>query len=272
MLIINSIILAIIQGITEFLPISSSGHLVVLHQLLDFSAIDNLTFDVALHLGTALALIIFFRKQILKYLIAFGSMFRYFNIAKDEQKTVLNLIIATIPAALAGYFLESYIEQYLRNILIVAIALIIGGFLFFIVEKLSQKKLDYESLAIPEALAIGLAQTLALIPGVSRSGITIITGMSVKLNRAQAAQFSFLLSIPIVLGAGLKKIFDIKWQLVSGQELYLLLIGFVVSFAVGYFVIKYFLRFVQKKSLNVFGVYRILLGLIIVILLVKNII
>lgn len=267
MIIFYAIILAVVQGITEFLPISSSGHLVILHDYLQMGSIDSLTFDVALHVGTALALIIYFYKDIKKYFKAFLRMFRCFNIGQEEQKTVLNLIIATIPAALVGFFLESIIEGYFRNSLVVAINLIVVGILFFIVEKYSKKKIHYEGLSLVESFIIGCSQCLALIPGVSRSGITIITGMSLNMKRDEAARFSFLLGIPIILGAGVKKIIDFDFSQITVQESYLLIIGIVVSLLTGYFVVKFLLNFLQKRSLNIFGWYRIILGILLLILL-----
>jgi undecaprenyl-diphosphatase len=269
MLILYTILFAIVQAITEFWPVSSSGHLIILHDVLHLDMFDSLTFDVALHVGTALALLLFFWKDVKRYFLALINLFRRFNIAHEDQKTVISLFLATIPAALAGFFLESYIESLFRNTMVVAIALIVGGILFFIVEKFSKKKLHYEGLSIPESLMIGVAQALALVPGVSRSGITIIAGMSFNLKRDQAAKFSFLLSIPIVLGAGLKKFFDINFDALTYQEIYIFSLGLIISLIAGYLVIKYFLRFLQKRSLNIFGIYRIILGLILLILLLK---
>jgi undecaprenyl-diphosphatase len=269
MLLLNSIILAIIQGLTEFLPISSSGHLLILHELLTYykvnnlslsSAIDSLTFDAALHLGTAAAIIFYFWPELKRFFIAFLNLFRSFNIADEKQKTVINLIIATIPAVIAGILIEPYLEKYIRNLTVVAIALIVGGVLFFIVERKSKQKLIYQGLSMPESFLIGLAQALALIPGVSRSGITIIAGMTLNLKRAEAAGFSFLLSLPIVLGAGLKKLFDLQFSAMDAQTILSFVLGIAVSALVGFCVIKYFMRFVEKRSLHIFGWYRIIVG------------
>lgn len=265
MLVIYTILFALVQAVTEFLPVSSSGHLILLHNILNIEMIDSLSFDVALHVGTAFALVAYFWKDIKRYFIAFMHLFTKFNIARDEQKTVISLILATIPAALVGFFLESYIEIHLRNSLVVALSLIVGGIIFFVVERYSRQQRSYEALSIPEAFMIGIVQVLALIPGVSRSGSTIVTGMVLNLKREDAARFSFLLGIPVVLGAGLKKGLDLDLQIISSQELYLMLLGGIVSMVVGYVVIKYFLRFLQKSSLNIFGVYRIILGLIILL-------
>jgi len=267
MLVFYAFILAVVQALTEFLPVSSSGHLVILHKFLDIGMIDALTFDVALHFGTTLALILFFRSQLLKYIKAFVQMFSSFNLANGEQKTVVNLILATIPAALAGFFLEQYIELYFRHLMVVVVALITGGIVIILVEKYAKKKTTFEGLSFLESIVIGCAQALALIPGVSRSGATIITGMLLKLKRDEAAQFSFILSIPIVLGATLKKLLDLDITAVTGSEWSIFAFGVFISFIFGYFVIKYFIRFVQRRSLSIFGYYRIILGLILLLLI-----
>ncbi|HCC23769.1 TPA: undecaprenyl-diphosphatase UppP [Candidatus Falkowbacteria bacterium] len=263
MIIIYATFFALVQAVTEFWPVSSSGHLVLLHELLQMQVIDDLTFDVALHLGTALALIWYFWVDIKRYAKAFFSIFRGVNLGSEDQKTVFNLMLATVPAVLVGIFLESTIEVVFRSVIIVAINLIVGGLIIFAVERWGQKKRDFENLSLIESFGIGCAQALALIPGVSRSGSTIITGMILKLKRPEAARFSFLLSIPIVLGAAAKKLFEISWNLVSAKELYIFLYSVILTFVIGYFIIKYFLRFLQNRSLNIFGWYRILLGLII---------
>jgi undecaprenyl-diphosphatase len=266
MLFFYALIFSIVQAVTEFLPVSSSGHLIIFHKILDFSVVDTLTFDVALHIGTAIALLIYFRCEIYKYFKAFLSMFSGFNLGNEEQKTVINLIIATIPAVFIGIFFESIIEGIFRNILVVSIALIVGGIIIIIAERFSQKKITYEGLSLPESFLIGCAQSLALIPGVSRSGATIITGMILKLKRSEAAKFSFLLSIPIVLGAGLKKFFDLDLNLLSSLEWQLFGFGILMSLILSYFVIKYFLQFIQTKSLSVFGYYRIIVGVILLLI------
>ena len=201
---IHTILLALIQAITEFLPISSSGHLVIYHQLVEFPGIDELAFDVALHFGTLLALIVYFRRNLITYSRAFFSSLKKWNLKNDiNQRLSWYLILSIIPAGLVGYFFEDIIETLFRNIFTVSITLIIGGLLFFIVEKIGSKTCEISSLTPPEVIKISLAQVLSLIPGVSRSGITIITGLAVGLNREAAASFSFLMAIPIIFLAWL---------------------------------------------------------------------
>ncbi|HMB25854.1 MAG TPA: undecaprenyl-diphosphatase UppP [Patescibacteria group bacterium] len=266
MIYIYSLIFGFIQGITEFVPISSSGHLVVLHDIWQLSMIDNLAFDVALHLGTALAVIIFFRIKLLRYIVVVLQVFLPKRTAdKDDLKEALLLIYATIPAAIVGGIFSKHIESFFRNTWTVIITLSVGAVLFFWAERVSQKKKDFSQISIVQAVYIGIAQVLALIPGVSRSGITIIAGMSAKLKRAQAAKFSFLMSVPIILGAGFFQMIKVKWELLSQTELYLFALGFISSFVVGYLVIKFLLKFLEKHSLRVFAWYRLGLALILLI-------
>jgi len=263
-----SIILGVVQGLTEFLPISSSGHLVILHDWLNFQLADNLSFDVALHLGTLLALLLFFYKDIIKYLLAFGKSLVKWNLKNDlDQKISWLILISMIPAAIVGYFFEDLFENIFRSTFSVAIVLILVSFLFILAEKLSKKNLDFKSLNWSRSLFVGIAQAIALIPGVSRSGITIVSGMALNLSREVATRFSFLIAIPIVAAAGMKKMLDLNQVNLTGNEMIIYLLGFIASFISGYFCIKYFLIFVKKYSLNIFAYYRIILGIIILILL-----
>lgn len=259
---ILALISGIVQGLTEFLPISSSGHLVILHEIFNFQLKNNLAFDVALHLGTLLALLMFFWSDAIRYLKAWFKSLAYWQLKEDsDQRLAWYLFLGTLPAVIAGYFLADLIGTVFRSTYLV-IAMLIGvGLLFFLVEKLSKKELELSGINWLKALLIGLAQAIALIPGISRSGITIITGMSLKLKRDIAARFSFLLAIPVVLGAGSKEFFELIKQGIIQSEIGLYLIGFIVSAIVGYFCIKYFLLFLKKYPLYIFGVYRILLGL-----------
>ena len=271
MLYLYSLILGIVQGITEFLPVSSSGHLVVLHDILKMNLSSNLAFDVSLHFGTLLALLIYFRVEILKYLAAIIEIFipkRAVN--KADLSDIMLIVYASIPAAIVGAVFGEAIGNYFRRSLVVAVTLIIGAILMFLAEKYCRSDHDFTGMGILKAVYVGLAQVLALIPGVSRSGITIVAGMSVKLKRVEAAKFSFLLSMPVIFGAGIFNFFDIDWALLPPTELVMFALGFISSFVVGFFVIKYFLKFLNNHSLNSFAWYRIgLAGLIIIWLLAK---
>jgi len=261
---IYTLIFAVVQGITEFLPVSSSGHLVVLHNIVKMGTVDNLAFDVALHIGTLLALIIYFRIDLLRYVVAVLELFipkRPIN--RADLADVMLLIYGSIPAAIIGFVFAGFIEERLRSAWVVVATLLVGAVLFFLVERFGKHEHDFTGLGIGKALYIGCAQALALIPGVSRSGITIVAGMSVKLKRTEAAKFSFLLSIPAVFGAGVFEFFDINWSILPAREAFSFVIGILVSFIVGYFVIKYFLRFLEHHRLNVFAWYRIGLAVLI---------
>jgi len=268
LLYLYSIIAGLIQSITEFLPVSSSGHLVILHDFLNFDMGNTLAFDVALHLGTALALIIYFRRTIKQYLLSLIYVFVPNKQANQRDlKDILLIIYGTIPAVILGFILDRFADEFFRKTEVVVVSLVVGALLFFIVEKTAKHTRDYTGMSMGKALYIGLAQALALIPGVSRSGITIIAGMSVDLKRSEAAKFSFLLSIPVVLGAGVLKLSSVAWFRLPASELIAIGLGFLVSAIAGYVVIKFFLKYIQSHKLNIFGWYRIALALIIIVLL-----
>lgn len=262
---ILTIVLAIIQGLTEFLPISSSGHLLLLHQLTSAGE-SSLAFDVALHVGTLVALIIVFWKDIVVLLKGVGD-----HVARrstDASRLVLMVFVGTIPAALAGFFLEDVIERFFRNTLVVATMLFVVGILFFVGERFGKRLHTIDRITVRNALLIGCAQALALIPGTSRSGITIIAGLFSGLQRKEAVRFSFILSIPIIAGAAGKTLITSSAQLLAADELRYVMLGIVVSCIVGLATIKFLLRFTEKYSLRVFGWYRIVLSGIIIISLV----
>ncbi len=265
--IVLSILAGAIQGVAEFLPISSSGHLVLFHDIFGLNLIDDLAFDVILHLGTLAALVIFFWKDILKYFLSFLKSFYLLDFKNDfSQRLPWYILFSTIPAAFAGYFWENEISTVFRQPLIVAITFITIGLILYFSDWFFAKSKSFTDITFTNSIIIGLAQSLALIPGVSRSGITIIAGLSQKLNREAAARFSFLLSIPIVFGAGLKKVIDLLSQpeLLEG-ELLVLALGFLSSAIIGIFCIKYFLRFLQNHSLKIFAIYRLLVGAVIIL-------
>ncbi|KKQ79369.1 MAG: Undecaprenyl-diphosphatase [Parcubacteria group bacterium GW2011_GWC2_38_7] len=266
LLYLYSIVAGLIQAVTEFLPVSSSGHLVILHDFVNFNIGNTLAFDVALHLGTALALIIFFRKDIWKYILAVLNVFipkRQVN--QRDLKDAMLIVYGSIPAVIFGFLLKKFAPTMFRQTEVVVITLVVVAILFFVVEKTAKHTRDYTGMSIGKALYIGCAQVLALIPGVSRSGITIIAGMSADLKRSEAAKFSFLLSIPAVLGAGLLEMFDIAWTKLPNQEIIGIIVGFVVSAVIGFVVIKFFLKYVEHHKLNVFAWYRICLALILLL-------
>lgn len=265
MIYINAIIFGIIQGLTEFLPVSSSGHLVVLHRLIDLPVSDALTFDVALHLSTLLAVTWFFRDDIVKLFI---SWIKSLGGRNDEySRLAWFILLATVPAVLTGFFFEDLIESTLRSPLVVIFTLIFVGVLLIIFERVSRKKDESIELSWQKSLVIGIAQAFSLIPGVSRSGITIIAGLGAGLKREAAIRLSFLLSVPIILGASIKKIPQSFGTFSFGQESLVLLVAFLSSFFVGILAIKYFLKFARVYRLDVFAYYRFALAILIAVLL-----
>lgn len=245
MTIFYSIIAGVIQGLTEFLPISSSGHLILFHYFSGFDFIDDLSFDVVLHLGTLAALAIFFFFDILKYLSAFFRSFIKWNLRTDlNQRLAWYLFFATIPSLIIGYFFESTIESIFRRPLSVALVFIVFGIILYLADQYLLKIRTLDQLTWFGALFIGIFQTLAFIPGISRSGITIVAGLTQKLKRQEAAHFSFLLAIPAVFAAGGKKTLDLyELQALNSANSLVLLAGFLASAVIGYLCLKYFLRF-----------------------------
>jgi len=273
----KAIVLGAVQGITEFLPVSSTGHLILFEKLLNISQETyGLTFDAALHLGTLLAVLWFFKNEWIKLIFVIPNGVR--NLAKrptwseipQDDKLFLLLFIGTIPAVLFGLLLEDAVNTVFRSPILVAAALILFSFVLIYVEVASRKIKLIPQLKLLDGLIIGTAQAIALIPGVSRSGITIAAGLKRGLTREQAARFAFLLSAPIIAGAGGKKLLHLielatSGQLTFNQQLFFVA-GILSSAVFGYLTIKYFLKFISQHTLWPFIVYRIVLGLFIIIL------
>lgn len=261
-----AIIFGLVQAVTEFLPISSSGHLIILHHFINLPIKQQLAFDVALHLATFLATLYFFRRQIIKLAQAW---LKSLIGQKDElSKFSWLIILATLPAATAGYFFENLIENFLRSVLITVLMLILGGLLLIIIEKIAVQRDHLEQINWRKALFIGSAQALALLPGLSRSGITIIAGLASGLKRQAAVEFSFLISLPIILAATIKKAPTLVGTKLVFNELMIIFLAFVSALVASYFTIKYFLIFVKNRSLIAFAIYRFLLAGGILILLI----
>jgi undecaprenyl-diphosphatase len=259
----------ILQGLTEFLPVSSSGHLVLFHELFGFSFSDDVLFDVAMHLATAAALLVFFRRDILRLVRGFLRTLNRRGPGADPDGRLAWLIaLGTVPAVLAGAFFDDLIETRFRSVAVVAAALAVVALLFFVAEKLGKRKRRMEDVRLADAAAVGLAQALALVPGVSRSGITIVAGLARGLKRDEAARFSFLLSIPAVLGAGAKKVFEVPdWSQADG---FVLGVGFAAAFVTGLVVLRFFLGFLGRRPLHVFAWYRIALASVLLVLLLAR--
>lgn len=273
-----AILLAVVQGLTEFLPISSTAHLILVPWL--FGSQDpGLTYDVVLHAGTLLAVLTYFARTWWSLLRA-GlrpalDVLRPRPIpdapaASTEEQLHVGLlkvlVVATLPAALAGYFLERYAETVFRNPVLIASMLAGVALLMWVADRRPTLTRTDEMLSLKDALIIGIAQALAIVPGTSRSGITIAVGLYRDLTRDSAARFSFLLATPIIAGATLKEGFDL-WRLglPPGLSVMDFAVGFVVSAIVGYAAIAFLLRYLQVRTLKVFVVYRLLLAALIVL-------
>ena len=254
-----ALLAGVVQGLTEFLPVSSSGHLVILHDVLGFDAFDTVLFDVVMHVATLAVLVVVFRREIGRLLSGFwGSLARPAWKDDVEQRLPWLILAGTVPVAVAGYLFDELIEGNLRTLPVVAGALVLVGFLFIVAERFAGQRRGMTSATWKDALAVGLAQAVSLVPGVSRSGLTIVAGLGRGMKRDEAARFSFLLSIPAVFGAGLKKILEVgDW---SQADLVALAIGFAAAFLSGFIAIKSFLRFLGRHPLHVFAWYRFLLA------------
>ena len=260
------LILGFIQGIAEFLPISSSAHLIIFRDIFGIgagiSSNMELTFDVALHFGTLLAIGVFFFWDFIK-MIQKG----FTKGVKDEDGKILwYLIAATIPAAIVGVLFEDAIENVIRsNYIVIALALAIMGIIIYLADKYSKQNKTIKKMTLKDAIIIGCSQVFALIPGFSRSGTTIATGRVLGLDRESAAKFSFFLSAPVVLGAVvLQLIKGSTWNvIVANMSTFLL--GIFVSFVTGLLCIKYLLKYLQKHNFKIFMIYRVVLAIIVVL-------
>ena len=255
-----AIILGLINGLTEFLPVSSTGHLIIAEKILGVSQEKfGLTFDAAVHLGTAVAVLGYFWQEWLQI------------IKGNKGKLGRYLLIATVPAALIGLKFEKTIETAFRQPWVVAVTLIIGGLIIYLAERIGKKKKKIGEIGGIGGFGIGLSQSLALIPGISRSGITIATGMFFGFTRKSAAEFCFLLSGPIVLGAGGKKFLDVIGSFVGGSlsntDFEFFLVGILTAALAGWLAIRFLMKYVTGHSLNIFVVYRIILAIAILIFL-----
>ncbi|GAA0855364.1 undecaprenyl-diphosphate phosphatase [Aliiglaciecola litoralis] len=251
------IVLAIIQGITEFLPISSSAHLILPSELLGWDN-QGLAFDVAVHVGSLLAVMIYFRQDIARMMVAWLQS-GFTSQQTDDSKLAWWVIIATIPAVVIGFLAKDFIEQYTRSALIIACTTIVFGLLLWYADATGKLRKNIYQLTWKSSLVIGLAQALALIPGTSRSGITMTAGLMLGMDRESAARFSFLLSIPVILGAGLIKTLDLL-QLETQVDWEALFYGIGLSFVSAYACIYLFLSWISKIGMLPFVIYRLVLG------------
>jgi len=257
---LHALVLGAIQGFTEILPISSSAHLILVPWLFHWPE-SGLTFDVALHLGTLIALCLYFRRDILELALNLAKGVRRGTFADPASRLPLYILAGTIPAAIAGKLYEKPIEEiFRRSPVAIAVLLAVFGLILALADWIGRKRLEMDGVTLGSSLIIGLAQCLALVPGVSRSGITITAALFLGFRRETAARFSFLLSLPIVAGAALLKLGELARHGIPREELDLLLIGIAASAIIGYVSIAFLLKLVQKHSLSPFVWYRLLAG------------
>lgn len=254
--IIQAIILGLVQGLTEFIPVSSSGHLVIMHRLLGVTD-AGLTFDVALHIGTLTALLIFFHKDIV-------SLTKALVHKNKQSKLAWLIVVATIPAVIVGFLLEQAAETSFRSVRLVAFNLLIMGTVMLFAERVSRKMSRHDSvdnINLIQALGVGIAQSLAIVPGVSRSGVTITAGLFAGMERVAATRFSFLLAIPITMGAAVKVLVNGDTLAQVGSEKAVFVAGILSALVSGLFAIKFLLAYLSRHSLAAFAYYRFALAL-----------
>lgn len=258
------------QGLTEFLPVSSSGHLLLGQYFLGLSQDRfGLAFDVALHMGTLTAVVAFFWGDLWRVAYAFVRSFtRRRNLTTDTDQRLAYLLIASVfPAALIGFFFEDIIATVLRNPWIVVVNLALVGALFIVAERVGKRTDRMTKLTFAQAVGIGVAQAAALVPGVSRSGATIMLGLFLGLRREEAARFSFLMSVPIIAGAGVLQLSEVFTTGMDAAQARVFVIGFISSGIVGYLAIRFFIGFVADHSLRAFAYYRFALAAVVAVLL-----
>ena len=265
----QAIILAIVQGLTEFLPVSSTAHLAIIPQLLHWKD-PGLAFDIALHVGTLAAILIFFFRDWVKIILTgIGIPFERGPGDENSRAMLFYLIVGTIPVGLAGLIFKKQAEGPWRNLIVMGVMLIVIGVLMYIGDKFGREKRELNQITWADAMWIGLSQALAVVPGTSRSGITITTGRFRSLSREAAARFSFLLSTPAIAAAAAKDFLDLRKDggIPPGMGVPYV-VGIIVSAIVGILVIAFFLKFLRHNTLALFVWYRIIFGIIIIALAV----
>ncbi len=264
MTILQAAILGIVQGLTEFIPVSSSGHLLIAHHALGIKE-TGLAFDVALHFGTLLALLAFFNKELVDLFVALWRK-------STQTRLAWLLVLATIPAAVAGWLLESAAESTFRSLRLVSLTLMGFAVLMLLAERFARRvgrPTSLEGISKRQVLVMGAAQAAAVIPGVSRSGSTITAGLFMGLDRVAATRFSFLLAIPITAGAILKVFTEPSAMHQLRNEQAVFAVGVVTALVSGLFAIRFLLRFVAKHSLHTFAYYRLALGLLVLLITLR---
>jgi len=267
--VVQALIMGVVQGLTEFLPVSSSGHLIIVPFLFGWHDpfIDSLAFSVMLHIGTLLALLIYFWADWVRLVPAGLAALRDRSLRKDPDRRLAWLLLAaTVPAAIVGFLFSDIIESNVREVGLVALTLVVGGGILWLADRRGARSKGVADVSFPVAVGIGVAQALALVPGISRSGISISAARFAGLDREAAARFSFLMATPVTAGAA---IFELR-KLVAGEagvdvNVEPLVVGMVAAFVSGILAIGVLLRYVRTRSMNVFVWYRLVLAGIVLV-------
>ena len=265
--IFSASILGLVQGLTEFLPVSSTGHLILAREFFGISTENGLAVDAFLHLATALAVVVYFRKDLLRL---FKSVLIFPRAEKKDQTLIVALIAGTIPTVILGLLLQDQIDSMFRSTQLVAYALIAGSVVFVAAEMLYRwysKRMHREGINVRHGFTVGLFQALALVPGMSRSGMTISGGMLLGYTREEAARFAFLLSFPIILAGGGLKVKELVDTGAFSAEVLPLIVGAIVAFISALAAIHFLISFLKKNSLLWFAGYRVLLAIVVLVLL-----
>ena len=263
---IESLVLGIIQGLTEFLPVSSSGHLVIFQNIFGISS-NDIAFEIVVHLGTLMSVFVVYYSDILQMIKSFfgGIANPKISYKKDYHfKLAILIIVGTIPAVIVGLFFKDFFESIFHNAKLVGVTLIITAGILYITQFFNKgdKKLSFGN-----SIIIGIGQALAIFPGISRSGTTISTSLVLGIPKSEAAKYSFLLSIPAILGAAVLELKDFAESGIELQQLGVLFTGFLSSFIVGYFAIRILLKLIQKGKFHWFAPYCLIIGILVLIFL-----
>ena len=269
--IVKVVLLSLVEGLTEFIPVSSTGHMIIVEQFLKLSENKQFVnaFEIIIQLGAILSVVVYYRNKIWPFSSKISSRKR-----KEITLMWIKIIIAVLPAVVLGLLFDDVIDEHLFNPMTVSVMLVVYGILLIWLESGKKRKEKFKTIAelpVITALEIGIFQCLAMIPGTSRSAATIIGGVLLGLNRVLATEFSFFLAIPTMLGATLLKIIKIGSGL-GGYEWFLIALGFILSFIFAYGVIKIFMNYIKKHDFKIFGYYRIIVGIIILILFLTGVV
>ena len=259
-----AVILGLVQGLTEFLPVSSTAHLILVSDALKLDPEKfGLSFDVALHLGTALAVLLYFASTWIGLVV---------DVVRGRWRLPLAIIVGTVPAAIAGVLWESAVSTTFRSAIYIVIGLLVGSAIFVLAERVGARRRRIDRVGLADAVLVGAAQAVALLPGISRSGITISAGLFRGLERGDSTRFAFLLATPIILGAGVKTLLDARKLSGLTAEMDVVLIGFGVSFLAGLAAVAFMVRYLRTHSLNVFVIYRLVLAAVVLLALLLGVV